>query len=221
MQVGLNHHGEQRLVHPPPLKHHREGRAAAELQDRQLQITRRGRAGRPTILRSGCRSGPQTKETSRQNGLVSETIGVLGAVAALLAAVLSAATFFITNRRDDRKCLRDALLEAMVEFANGSFQRYSRVAFETMSQGGDLQKHHERSSAGRWQQNRAVTRLRLLAPPAVVRSAEAVAKEDRLRDAYGKHSSDPSKEAVCRHRGGTNAGSVGGGSVRSQAGRGH
>ena len=45
----------------------------------------------------------------------------LQAAGVVLAIVISLATYVVTNKRDDNKWQRDALLEAMVGFLDGSF----------------------------------------------------------------------------------------------------
>lgn len=111
----------------------------------------------------------------------------LQAAGVVLAIAISLATYVVTNKRDDNKWQRDALLEAMVRFLDGSFARYSEQAFGirrgqwqsgALSDSGDFERYIVRAKSGHRQQNAALTRLRLLAPSEVVESAEDLAASD-------------------------------------------
>jgi hypothetical protein len=104
----------------------------------------------------------------------------------ILAIMISVVTYVVTNRRDDKKWLRDHLLEACVKFLDGSFDRYSKRAYLTRVESlqgiaaslGKLDVYRKRADDGLRQQNDALTHLRLLASARIVDAAIEVMKED-------------------------------------------
>lgn len=111
----------------------------------------------------------------------------LQAAGVVLAIIISLVTYVVSNRRDDTKWQRDALLGAMTQFLDGSFARYSGRAFAVRY--GEIQPdsrlvqrsfdaYAKRAESGKRQQNTAMTSLRLLAPVEVVAAAEKLMLED-------------------------------------------
>lgn len=58
---------------------------------------------------------------------------MIGAVAASLAAILAGLTLYVSGRRDNRKWLRDALIDAYVEFLDASFRAPNASGYELRS----------------------------------------------------------------------------------------
>jgi hypothetical protein len=64
VQVGLHHHREQRLIHPPAaFEQRREERSGAQLRDPQLQIARCGGQGAGAV-RARVRSSSRAPEAA-------------------------------------------------------------------------------------------------------------------------------------------------------------
>jgi hypothetical protein len=110
----------------------------------------------------------------------------LQAVGVILAIIISIVTYVVTNRRDDKHWLRDHLLQACVEFLDGSFARYSKRTYLVRMASrngaidvlGKLDEYRTRADDGLRRQNAALTHLRLLASDRVVKAAEAVMRAD-------------------------------------------
>lgn len=105
----------------------------------------------------------------------------------VLAIVISLVTYVVSNKRDDTKWQRKALLGAMMQFLDASFARYSGRAFaiqygetnpDTHSGLKSFGPYEERAESGKRHQNAALTSLRLLAPPEVIAAAEELMLED-------------------------------------------
>ncbi len=107
---------------------------------------------------------------------------LLTAAAALAAIII----YFLTTRRENQRWRRDALLEAMVGFLDGSFSRYSERAFNaSLAAGADpaisekMETYRGRAADGTRRQNSSLTRIRLLAPAPIIHEAEKVIEEDQ------------------------------------------
>lgn len=108
---------------------------------------------------------------------------VIAASAAVIAAVLSGVTLWVTGRRSETAWIRSALVDALERFAQSSFDR-RRAAREVM------ESRREGSAPATWAalqhdcreshraQSDCLTRLRLLAADAVVQAAEDLAVHD-------------------------------------------
>jgi hypothetical protein len=108
---------------------------------------------------------------------MGEVVQVLTACAAVVAAVLSAVTLYVTGRRAERAWRRDALVDALEGYAATSFARLSlsnkvmarRRSGAAPAEWTDLT---ERDRDLHGEHNDRLTRLRLLANPRVVQAAE-------------------------------------------------
>ena len=105
----------------------------------------------------------------------------------VLAIVISLGTYVVSNKREDAKWQRDALLGAMMQFLDGSFARYSgrayAIRYGEIQQGAQpenasFKPYAKRAENGKRNQNAAMTSLRLLAPAEVVAAAERLMVQD-------------------------------------------
>lgn len=105
---------------------------------------------------------------------------VLSAVSATLAAVLSGGTLYLTGRREHRKWLRDALIEAYVDYLEASFSGSPAQALELRASNDEagLAERAAKSKEARDRQMLSLTRLRLIAAPAVIEAAEQLHMAD-------------------------------------------
>jgi len=131
-------------------------------------------------------------------------VAVAGAVTALIAAVFSGLNLYLTGRRETRRWLRESLLDTVVEFLDSSFSQPGREIWEKLSE--DAESPHvaallEQSRSNHFRQNNALTRIRLLAPRELVRSAESLHRaDDRILDAVVGVESLPSTSEVVEMR---------------------
>jgi hypothetical protein len=111
-----------------------------------------------------------------------DIIGAVTAGAAGLAAVLAGANLYISGRRELNKWTRESLVEIFAVFLDASFKHASACGSilntspprpERNQLQSDIFEAHSTAS-------RALTRLRLLAPPAVVRNAIALLEVEYL-----------------------------------------
>ncbi|MBT2232199.1 hypothetical protein [Nonomuraea sp. NEAU-A123] len=104
---------------------------------------------------------------------------VLSAIAAACAAVLAGLNLFVTGRREQTKWSREVLVDTLAEFLTASYRCKDECKqAAAMKRAGlsddDLKSHLDAASAVYDEQKDALTRLRLLAPPSVVKAANAV-----------------------------------------------
>ncbi|MCX4093612.1 hypothetical protein [Nocardia sp. alder85J] len=93
---------------------------------------------------------------------------ILSAVAASMAAVLSSATLYLSGRRDHRRWLREALIEAYVDFLGASFATGGPKARSLSTDDTDpeaLARTKNDSDEAHRLQTERLTRLRLIARP--------------------------------------------------------
>ncbi|WP_146101103.1 hypothetical protein [Nocardia nova] len=102
---------------------------------------------------------------------------VISAVAASVAAILAGVTVYISGRRENRKWLRDSLIDAYVEYLDASFRSrgaYARIARVEGYDAGTFNDMHSQTDDAYNAQGLVLTRLRLIAPKSVVSAAEAL-----------------------------------------------
>jgi len=99
---------------------------------------------------------------------------IVAGAAATLAAILSGITLWTTGRREERKWRREALLDTIVQFLDGSFDLPGNQACNRRRAGESLEGLNDQASAAFQRSANALTRLRVLAPSAVVATAERV-----------------------------------------------
>jgi hypothetical protein len=95
-------------------------------------------------------------------------------VAAVLAATLSGVTLWTTGRREERRWRREALLDTIVEFLDGSFDLPGNQAYNQLRAGADLNSLPDSTAVNLRRCASALTRLRVLASSHVVTTAERV-----------------------------------------------
>jgi hypothetical protein len=121
---------------------------------------------------------------------ITDPAAVIAAIAAGAAAALSAFTLYLNGKREQKTWRRDAVVEAMVQFMEGSFGRYSERAFNTRRAGEPVERYEHRADDGLRRQNAALIRLRLLASNNIVSKAEAVQRADETVTSWFKHSDE-------------------------------
>ncbi|WP_330183196.1 hypothetical protein OHB26_05805 [Nocardia sp. NBC_01503] len=108
---------------------------------------------------------------------------VLSAIAATVAAVLAGLNLYLSGRREQRKWIREALIDAYVQYLGASFRGGSRKLRGLRSAGAAsdiLEQARQKLEEAHTLQNENLTRLRLIAPENVVRAAEALHTADHL-----------------------------------------
>jgi len=123
----------------------------------------------------GWRTAQGVPQTAEMSG--SSTASVVAAIAAVAAAGLSAATLIVTGRRETRKWIRETLLGALTQFLDASFARPGRFVYRTLRDPawkGDPAELRRVSEAARESQKDALTKIRLLGSPEVVKAAEVL-----------------------------------------------
>lgn len=106
---------------------------------------------------------------------------VISAVAASLAAVLAGLTLYVTGRREDRKWLREVLIDAYVEYLDASFGcrgAYARISRVDGYDPNVFAEMHAETEAAYNRQGVVLTKLRLMAPKRVVQAAEGLHRAD-------------------------------------------
>lgn len=103
---------------------------------------------------------------------------VVAAVATCAAAVFSALSLIVAGRREQRKWRRDSLVEALVDFIGGSFAGGGQRVLDARRRGEPLDGHRASTEAAHGRQTESLTRLRLIAPAAVVVAAERLHEAD-------------------------------------------
>ncbi|MFF0631298.1 hypothetical protein ACFYTS_02225 [Nocardia sp. NPDC004151] len=102
---------------------------------------------------------------------------VISAVAASIAAVLAGITLYISGRRENRKWLRESLIDAYVGYLDASFGSggaYARIARVEGHDASMFTEMRTRTNDAYDAQAVVLTRLRLIAPRSVVSAAEAL-----------------------------------------------
>ncbi|MGW5106124.1 hypothetical protein [Nocardia sp. NPDC004123] len=102
---------------------------------------------------------------------------VISAVAASLAAAFAGMTLYISGRRENRKWLREALIDAYVEYLDASFASrgaYARIARVEGYDASVCTEMQARTDEAYCAQAVVLTRLRLIAPRKVVSAADAI-----------------------------------------------
>jgi hypothetical protein len=107
---------------------------------------------------------------------------VLGAGAAAVAAVLAGANFLQADRREQRRWVHEALVEAYVAFLDASFD-LDKVARRIVKARNDPDTDQEEAAIAEadrlhTKQTETLTRLRVLASDSVVRAAESLHGRD-------------------------------------------
>ncbi|MGW4533536.1 hypothetical protein ACWEOI_21555 [Nocardia sp. NPDC004340] len=100
---------------------------------------------------------------------------VISAVAASLAATLAGITLYISGRRENRKWLRESLIDAYVDYLDASFRSggaYARIARVEGHDASLFAELRTRTDVAYDAQGVVLTRLRLIAPRSVVSAAE-------------------------------------------------
>jgi hypothetical protein len=102
---------------------------------------------------------------------MTDWFGLATLVAAVAAAVLSAASFFFSGRREDLRWKREVLEETMVSLLDASYDSIDTAALAARHAGEDLSWRKDRALDAHDLEMRAITRLRFLAKPVVVKRA--------------------------------------------------
>jgi hypothetical protein len=109
-------------------------------------------------------------------------IGAVTAGAAGLAAVLAGVNLYVSGRRELDKWTRETLIEILALFLDASFKHAS--ACRAISLGAlartELDRLRSAIFAAHAEENQALTRLRLMAPPRVVRDARILLESEYL-----------------------------------------
>lgn len=122
---------------------------------------------------------------------MTEIVSVIGAVAAVVAAVRAGVAVWVNGRREERRWVGEALVETFIAYLQSSFLNEARAALEERQ---SVPTNHQ-VVAALWSacedahgaQMQALTRLRLLAPPSAVATAERLHTADHevTRYAFG------------------------------------
>lgn len=109
------------------------------------------------------------------------TPDLIAAVAATIAAILGAVSLWLSGNREERKWRRDELVGTVVAFLDSSFAAPGEYSLEKFQRGhylpSDAQNHEQKHQ----EMLSALTRLRVLAPPNMIRSAETIHACDNER----------------------------------------
>jgi hypothetical protein len=95
-----------------------------------------------------------------------------------VALVVSVVTLWVSGHRERRQWRRDATCDALAELLDGSFGVGSRNALAARRGSADLESYVERARNKLAAQNRARSRLRLVADKAVVQAADRLHEAD-------------------------------------------
>jgi hypothetical protein len=110
--------------------------------------------------------------------------GIATLAAAALAALLSGTSLFLTGRREDKRWKREVLRETMESLFDSSFNSHVETALADPPSLQDLDWYKDRALDAHAVQMDALTRLRFLAKPKVLRSAfDLHTIEDKLYSA--------------------------------------
>jgi hypothetical protein len=107
-----------------------------------------------------------------------DVVVILGAIAAVLAAIFSGLALYVSGRREERRWRREQLTDAFQAFLAVSFDRSylawlvsrARLAEPTV----ELESYQSEETVLHGEHDRLLQRLRLLAPPSAVMAAEAL-----------------------------------------------
>jgi hypothetical protein len=108
---------------------------------------------------------------------------VLSAIAATVAAVLAGLTLYVSGRREHRRWLRNSLVDSYVNYLTASFQSGGREVLQARLRGEQvtsLDEYRQHASRAHDRQTDVLTRLRIIAPPEMVKAAEALHMVDHL-----------------------------------------
>lgn len=110
--------------------------------------------------------------------MVADPAAITSAVLAGTAAVVSGFSFWFVQRREERVWRRDAMIDTLVVFFDSSFAGIGQRALDTRRSGEDMGAYDAKRSSSHRAQIDALTRLRLIAPDAVVAGAERLHEAD-------------------------------------------
>lgn len=102
---------------------------------------------------------------------MSISLQLVAAIAACLAAVMSAVNIWLTGRREERSWRREATAEVLNDFLNASFRRPGTNALRQRAEGQDMGATTRVAEDAYTRQNIALTKLRLLTGAEVVEAA--------------------------------------------------
>jgi hypothetical protein len=111
-----------------------------------------------------------------------DVVGAVTAGAAGLAAVLAGINLYVSGKRELNRWTRETLVEILVLFLDASFKHSSacRAILGESPLQPELNRLRSAILAAHDAENEALTRLRLLAPPQVVREARALLEAEYL-----------------------------------------
>jgi hypothetical protein len=107
-------------------------------------------------------------------------VGAVTAGAAGLAAVLAGVNLYLSGRRELNKWTRETLIEIFALFLDASFKHASACRAISLESPPQSERDRLRAAifAAHSEENRALTRLRLLAPPRVVKDARTLIESE-------------------------------------------
>ena len=108
---------------------------------------------------------------------MSDLPSILSAIAAAIAAVLAGLGLYVSGRREHRQWLRNSLVDSYVNYLTASFESGGREVLQARLRGeqiASLGEYLQQASKAHDRQSDVLTRLRLIAPPAVVEAAVAL-----------------------------------------------
>jgi hypothetical protein len=114
---------------------------------------------------------------------VSDLPSILSAIAAAIAAVLAGLGLYVSGRREHRQWLRNSLVDSYVNYLTASFESGGREVLLARLRGeqiASLDEYRQHASKAHDRQTDVLTRLRIIAPPAVVEAAVALHAVDHL-----------------------------------------
>ena len=114
---------------------------------------------------------------------MSDLPSILSAIAAAIAAVLAGLGLYVSGRREHRQWLRNSLVDSYVNYLTASFESGGREVLQARLRGeqiASLGEYLQQASKAHDRQSDVLTRLRLIAPPAVVEAAVALHTVDHL-----------------------------------------
>jgi hypothetical protein len=129
---------------------------------------------------------------------MAEVVPVIGAVAAVIAAVLAGVSVWATGRREERRWARDALVDTFVAYLQSSFSNDARAALEERQSANPDQQVvaalRSSCNAAHDAQMQALTRLRLLGTPSAVAAAERLHTADHEVTRYAFETNRPNSD---------------------------
>ena len=106
---------------------------------------------------------------------------ILSAVAATIAAAFAGLTLYVSGRREHLQRIRESLVNSYENYLTASFDAPGRRGLQARLRGDEgeaLEGYRRQAANAHRRQTATLTRLRMIAPSAVVAAAEALHEAD-------------------------------------------